>query len=80
MIDRFLVFYSPDTPKWDSIATLAGALGWTELTNQTTAEYVIAQGVSEKYTTEVIEAATRVNYGQVHACSAFETRPLDCLS
>ncbi|PPQ71842.1 hypothetical protein CVT25_006360 [Psilocybe cyanescens] len=64
MIDRFLVFYSPDTPKWDSITTLASTLGWTALTNQTTAEYLIAQGVSEKYTNEVVEAATRVNYGQ----------------
>jgi hypothetical protein len=33
--------------------------------SQTTSEYLDAHGVSEKYSREMVEAATRVNYGQV---------------
>lgn len=65
MIKRFLNLYQPDAPKWDNIADLAQAFEWTQLINSTTADFLVAQGVSEKYVTEVVEAATRVNYGQV---------------
>ncbi|PPQ63712.1 hypothetical protein CVT24_004292 [Panaeolus cyanescens] len=64
MIKRFLHLYQPDAPKWDNIADLADAFEWTQLINSTTAEFLLSQGVSEKYIHEVVEAATRVNYGQ----------------
>ncbi|KAF8167814.1 Prenylcysteine lyase-domain-containing protein [Crassisporium funariophilum] len=64
MIDTFLSLYTKDAPKWDSMSTLASALGWTELLNSTTSTYLVSQGISEKYVNEVVEAATRVNYGQ----------------
>lgn len=65
MIDQFLTLYGVATPKWDSVADLASQLGWSDLVNATTVDYLSKQGVSEKYIKEVVEAATRVNYGQV---------------
>ncbi|KDR85286.1 hypothetical protein GALMADRAFT_51898 [Galerina marginata CBS 339.88] len=64
MINRILVLYGSETPKWDSILDLSSFLGWTEITNTTTSKYLSRQGVSEQYVSEVVEAATRVNYGQ----------------
>ncbi|KAF9479736.1 FAD/NAD(P)-binding domain-containing protein [Pholiota conissans] len=64
MIKQILLLYSSASPKWDNITNLSTHLGWTENLNSTTAEYLAKQGVSEKYTNEVVEAATRVNYGQ----------------
>lgn len=65
MIQQILVLYSSSSPKWDNITDLSARLGWTEIVNSTTTDYLIKQGVSEKYINEVVEAATRVNYGQV---------------
>ena len=64
MIEQFLTLYGVTTPKWDSVADLASQLGWSGMVNETTVEYLLKQGVSEKYIKEVVEAATRVNYGQ----------------
>jgi prenylcysteine oxidase / farnesylcysteine lyase len=40
-------------------------MGWVDLISNSTADYFVAKGVSKKYTNELIEAGTRVNYGQV---------------
>ena len=65
MVDRFLVLYTPDAPKWDNISDLASSLDWLDLTSKSTADYLMAHGVSKAYAHELVEAATRVNYGQV---------------
>jgi prenylcysteine oxidase/farnesylcysteine lyase len=65
MVKQILVLYTAVSPKWDNITDLSARLGWTEIVNSTTADYLAKQGVSEKYVNEVVEAATRVNYGQV---------------
>ncbi|TFK36786.1 Prenylcysteine lyase-domain-containing protein [Crucibulum laeve] len=64
MIDKFLTLYALDAPRWDNISDLAFALDWSPFILNTTQRYLLKQGVSEKYINEVVEAATRVNYGQ----------------
>ncbi|KAJ6604259.1 Prenylcysteine lyase-domain-containing protein [Mycena vulgaris] len=64
MIERFLTLYSPETPKWDNLPHLASSLGWSGLLVQSTSDYLIGEGVSHKFITELVEASTRVNYGQ----------------
>ncbi|KAJ7101021.1 Prenylcysteine lyase-domain-containing protein [Mycena crocata] len=64
MINKFLTLYSPETPRWDNITHLATALGWTDLVNQSTSEYLKAEGVSNQFISELVEGSTRVNYGQ----------------
>lgn len=71
MLDTFTTLYNSDTPRWSSIEELRNALNWTDIVSQTGAEYFIHNGVSQRLTTEFIEAATRVNYAQVR-------RTLDC--
>ena len=66
MINQIYVLYDADTPKWDNISNLSGVLGWSGITNITTFQHLLNQGVSEKYICEVVEAATRVNYAQVN--------------
>jgi prenylcysteine oxidase/farnesylcysteine lyase len=65
LTNRILVLYTADAPKWDNISDLASSLGWLDLVRNSTAHYLMAQGVSKEYTHELVEAATRVNYGQV---------------
>ena len=65
VIKKFLSFYASDSPKWENISGLANVLDWALIANTTTEEYLLTQGVSQKYISEVVEAATRVNYGQV---------------
>ncbi|KAJ7456623.1 Prenylcysteine lyase-domain-containing protein [Mycena latifolia] len=64
MIAKFLTLYSSDTPKWDNLTHLASSLGWSDLVGQTTSEYLDSEGVSNKFIFELVEASTRVNYGQ----------------
>ena len=64
MVNRFLDLFSVNTPKWDNIADLSATMGWTDLTSKSVADHLKSQGVSEKYINEVVEAASRVNYGQ----------------
>lgn len=65
MLNQFLQLYATDTPKWDDVASLSETFGWMNFTEQTTASYFSSHGVSDQYIYEVIEAGTRVNYGQV---------------
>ncbi|KAJ3575893.1 hypothetical protein NP233_g794 [Leucocoprinus birnbaumii] len=64
MIQQYIGLYTKETPKWDSVAQLDAEYGWTELTGSSTMEYLLHKGVSRKYISEMVEAATRVNYGQ----------------
>ena len=65
LINQIYALYDANPPKWDNISNLSSVLGWSEITNITTFQYYLSQGVSEKYIREMVEAATRVNYGQV---------------
>jgi prenylcysteine oxidase / farnesylcysteine lyase len=65
LIEKFQIFYTSGSPKWDNISDLASFMGWVDLISNSTADYFMAKGVSKQYTYEVIEASTRVNYGQV---------------
>ena len=65
VIKKFLSFYASDSPKWENISELANDLKWAHIVNTTTEEYLLTEGVSQKYISEIVEAATRVNYGQV---------------
>jgi prenylcysteine oxidase/farnesylcysteine lyase len=65
VVQKYLSLYSSDSPKWDNVTDLAESLGWTEMITKTTSQYFADRGVSSAYIHELIEAATRVNYGQV---------------
>ncbi|THH01023.1 hypothetical protein EW026_g1609 [Hermanssonia centrifuga] len=66
MIQKFLTLYSPcfGSRSFTNLTTLAEELGWTEMIGQTTADYFDGQGIDPRWTREMIESATRVNYGQ----------------
>ena len=65
MISQFLTLYSADSPSWTNMTSLTEDMGWTDMVARSTAEYLDLEGISRKFSREVIEAATRVNYGQV---------------
>ncbi|KAI0655025.1 Prenylcysteine lyase-domain-containing protein [Cubamyces menziesii] len=71
MVDRFLMLYSPHAPQWSNVSSVVSELGWADVAAQTTAEYLDLQGIDRRWTRELVEAATRVNYGhnvdQIHA-------------
>ncbi|KAJ7071486.1 Prenylcysteine lyase-domain-containing protein [Mycena amicta] len=81
MVKKFLTLYSPETPKWNSISDLSTVLGWDGLVSRNTAEWLKAEGVNHRFISEMVEASTRVNYGQnadelhalVGACSLAPT-------
>ncbi|KAI0729978.1 FAD/NAD(P)-binding domain-containing protein [Fomitopsis betulina] len=64
MVAQFLTLYSPNAPRFSNITALASDLGWTPVIASTAAEYFDTQGVSRLFTRELVDAATRVNYGQ----------------
>ncbi|KAI0689670.1 FAD/NAD(P)-binding domain-containing protein [Cytidiella melzeri] len=76
MIGTFLTLYSTSlgSSPWQDLAHLASSFEWTSIVNSTAAEYLDGQGVNPKFTREMVEAATRVNYGQnadaIHALEA----------
>ncbi|KAI0683508.1 FAD/NAD(P)-binding domain-containing protein [Earliella scabrosa] len=63
-VDRFLEFYQPSPPRWQNMSAVVSALEWASVTAQTMAEYFDQQGIDPRFTRELVEAATRVNYGQ----------------
>ncbi|KAG5646044.1 hypothetical protein DXG03_004467 [Asterophora parasitica] len=63
-VKQILSLYSPKTPKWGDIADLADALHFSNLVQNTIADYFVKSGVSKRFAYEVIEGAARVNYGQ----------------
>ncbi|KAF9066052.1 Prenylcysteine lyase-domain-containing protein [Rhodocollybia butyracea] len=74
MLKQYSTLYTVDSPKWENITDLAQSFGWMDLVENTGADYFTSNGVSPKYVYEMIEAATRVNYGQnidsIHALEA----------
>lgn len=56
--------YTRASPRWANMSSLATTFGWSDLIAQSTADYLDTHGVAPKFTREMIEAATRVNYGQ----------------
>ena len=70
LITKFTSFYTPSSPSWITVSDAVSGLGWTDLVAQTSANYYDSQGISPKFSREIIEAATRVNYGQVCSSTA----------
>jgi prenylcysteine oxidase/farnesylcysteine lyase len=74
MISQYSSLYTLQSQNWDNITELATGLGWLDLIENTGADYFTKNGVSKQYVFELIEAATRVNYGQnmdsIHALEA----------
>lgn len=68
LTEKFVTVYEPGAEIWSSIEELSNALNWTHLTSQTGDEYFQSNGVSQMFTNEIIEGATRVNYAQVSDC------------
>lgn len=75
MIGIFQGLYSSESPRWSNISSVVSDLGWSDVTAQTTSEYFDLQGIDRRWTRELVEAATRVNYGQASAhvqCSGMQ--------
>ncbi|KAL6302927.1 Prenylcysteine lyase-domain-containing protein [Sparassis latifolia] len=73
MVSDMLTLYAPGTPGFPNMTALADTLGWAGVIAQTTTEYFDLQGVDRRWTREVIDAVTRVNYGQnAHRIHALE--------
>jgi len=64
LVDTFVKLYTPEFAHWDSLSSLVDALGFTEITSNTAAQWFDSLGIYGKFTREMIEAATRVNYAQ----------------
>ena len=67
MVKDFARLYTPQTGSspWSNITALTYQLEWTDIVSQNTMDYFDSQGIDSRWTREMIEAATRVNYGQV---------------
>lgn len=63
MVDTYLNLYQPRTP-YPSIAAISSALNFTHLTAVPASKHLIENGVNSLFVHELVEAATRVNYGQ----------------
>ncbi|KAF7986244.1 hypothetical protein HWV62_38711 [Athelia sp. TMB] len=64
IVAQFVTLYTRGSPKWANMSNLATSFGWSDIIAQSTAGYLDSQGISPKFTREMVEAATRVNYGQ----------------
>ena len=65
MIDGFLGLYQPSTPRWSNITHVVSEMGWEDVVAKSMAEYLDLEGIDRRWSRELVEAATRVNYGQV---------------
>ncbi|CUA71609.1 hypothetical protein RSOLAG22IIIB_09699 [Rhizoctonia solani] len=63
MVNTYLNLYRPRVP-YQSISAISSALNFTHITSVSAAEYLTDNGVSPLFVHELVEAATRVNYGQ----------------
>jgi prenylcysteine oxidase/farnesylcysteine lyase len=63
MVDTYLSLYSTVT-QWDNVESVSSALNFTGFVAQDSATYLASQGVGEAFAFEIVEASTRVNYGQ----------------
>lgn len=67
MVKQFVTLYTPffGVGPWSNMTQLAGILEWSDMAAQTASEFMDLQGINRRWTRELMEAATRVNYGQV---------------
>ncbi|KAF3490926.1 prenylcysteine oxidase [Arthroderma uncinatum] len=63
-IDKFLKLYQYPLFPWKSLSEAARSSGLIESTWATGAEFLKANHISEAFSREIIQASTRVNYGQ----------------
>ena len=63
MVSAYLGLYEPHAPH-SSIADISASLNFTSLTSVSASDYLAANGVNSLFTHELVDAATRVNYGQ----------------
>lgn len=64
MVQTISKLYSSSSPTFANISTLADTLEWTPIVAQKASEFFDSQGIDRRWTREMLEAATRVNYGQ----------------
>ncbi|KAJ3489421.1 hypothetical protein NLI96_g2134 [Meripilus lineatus] len=73
MITQYLTLYSSSTKPFSNISDITDSFEWGHIAAQTTSEYLDLHAVDRRWTRELVEAATRVNYGQnVDAIHAIE--------
>lgn len=63
-VGKFLNIYNAPVFPFDSLTEAVEELGLLDATGHTGEQYLAANGISGKFVTEVIQASTRVNYGQ----------------
>ncbi|KAH8079076.1 FAD/NAD(P)-binding domain-containing protein [Cristinia sonorae] len=77
MVSDFKTLYSPayGAVPWKNVSEVSDRLGWPHFVSQSVSEYLDLQGIDRRWTRELVEAATRVNYGQdvdrIHALGGF---------
>ena len=65
MINRFLSLYSWEySSPFHNITELVNDMEWAPYVSQTTSEFFDSQSINKLWTREMVESATRVNYGQ----------------
>lgn len=67
-VAEFVKLYSLESGSkpFTNVSAVSSELGWSEITSQTIMDYLDSQGIDARFTRELVEAATRVNYGQVN--------------
>lgn len=63
-MSRFLGMYDPAQGPYDSIASWADDLGWTELYQTTGLEHLTSHGVQQNFISDFLSASTSGNYAQ----------------
>ena len=64
MLHDFLKLYDHDFGTWKDIPSVVSHVKLLDVVAQTAAEYFDTQGVGLRFSRELVDAATRVNYGQ----------------
>ncbi|KAI0084957.1 FAD/NAD(P)-binding domain-containing protein [Irpex rosettiformis] len=83
MINTYLQLYSTSfgSSPWQDLSHLTTSFEWNSLLNSSATEYLDGQGINPKFTREMVESATRVNYGQnadaIHALEGFTSMAAD---
>ncbi|KAF8531007.1 Prenylcysteine lyase [Gautieria morchelliformis] len=63
-VKQYMPIYEPSTPSWENVTDISNHLNLSASASVTTVEYFDALKINKKYSREMIEAMTRVNYGQ----------------
>ena len=74
MIDGFLRLYDRYTPRWSNTSEVVAEMEWSDVVAQSMSEYMDLEGIDRRWTRELVEAATRVNYGQVSTYAHLQPR------